>query len=163
MRARISSNTRPMRSGYTVASTTAKKRFLALSKSMAMRVTSPSVMPWKSMGEPTVRPRIDWSKRMRIGNGWSSGLALAAVSLSYSSKRVSALTGSPWRADTDSNATPPTASDTSDWVRTFRPLALTATSTPLAFQNRVESVTKRSLGASTKTSTLTTRPLSSSL
>ena len=115
-------------------------------------------MPEKSIDAPTDRPRIDWSKRMRIGKASPSGLALAAASVAYSSKRASAAAGVP----AGSNATPPTAIDTSDWVRTFRPSALTLKSTPLAFQKRVPLVTNLSFGASTNTSTLTASPVLSS-
>ncbi|MNL17591.1 hypothetical protein D3C87_1386930 [compost metagenome] len=99
-----------------------------------------------------------------MGKASPSGLALAAASVGYRSKLASAGAGlPPSRAlCTDSNATPPTAMDTSDCVRTFKPSALTLKSTPLAFQKRVPLVTNLSLGASTNTSTFTAVPVLSS-
>lgn len=58
----------------------------------------------------------------------------------------------------DSNAMPPSSSDTSDCVRTSRPLAVNDTSTPLAFQKRVSSVTNPSYGALTNTRRFTDLP-----
>ncbi|MNV56709.1 hypothetical protein D3C71_1490090 [compost metagenome] len=101
---------------------------------------------------------------MRMGKASPSGLALAADSVGYRSKLASAGAGAaPSRALwTGSNATPPTAIDTSDCVRTFNPSALTLKSTPLAFQKRVPLVTNLSFGASTNTSTFTAPPVLSS-
>ncbi len=58
----------------------------------------------------------------------------------------------------DSNAMPPSSSDTSDCVRTSRPLAVSETSTPLAFQKREFVVTYLSYGALTKMRSTTDLP-----
>ena len=53
---------------------------------------------------------------------------------------------------------PPLRMETTDWVSTFSPWASSETSMPLAFQNRVFSVTRVWCGASTKIWTSTVRP-----
>ncbi|MNG32645.1 hypothetical protein D3C84_1187110 [compost metagenome] len=60
------------------------------------------------------------------------------------------------------NAMPPTNNEDRDSVFTAKPLAPTLTSIPLAFQNRVFSVTKASLGECTKISMFTPLPSASS-
>ncbi|MNR03278.1 hypothetical protein D3C85_1191640 [compost metagenome] len=93
------------------------------------------------MGAPTTRPRTDWSKRMRIRSGAPSGWARAASSDGKMTNAASALAAACSRASTESNATPPTITDSKDCERTLRPRASTVKSTPLAFQKRVPPLT----------------------
>jgi len=111
-----------------------------------MLVTSPSVMPRKSTGEPTDRPRTEALKYITYCSATTSGLRNAVSRSSNSVSTVSGdASGNAPAPGLDSGgvwkASPPTSTVTSDSVLIFTPLASTAMSMPLACQNRVLAVT----------------------
>ncbi len=89
---------------------------------------------------------------MRPRSGGPSGGASADLRLVKRSKRWPSAAGGAEAASAGlANATPPSTTDASDCVSSVKPLAVTAKSTPLAFQNRLCGVTSRSFGAVTTT------------
>ncbi|MNT61342.1 hypothetical protein D3C72_1989810 [compost metagenome] len=106
-----------------------------------MESTCPIEAPKASIGAPATRPLTDWSNRMRIRIGVPSGWARAALSEGKMTNVEFALAAACPRTPTESNATPPIMTESSDWDRTSRPRASTDKSTPLAFQKRVPSLT----------------------
>jgi hypothetical protein len=117
-------------------------------------LTEPISMPRKSTGASTAMPRIDWSNTMRTRCGGPSGGASACLRSGYRTKRLpSPAGGRPRVPGGRSNDTPPASTEASVCVLTVRPLLLSETSTPLAFQKRVWLLTSLSYGASMKTCT----------
>ena len=93
---------------------------------------------------PTCSPRSDWSKFSTRKRDGPSGFFMASASLAASMKAVCSLAASPLPSMGEAKAMPPSATVSSDCVRTDTPLESSFASTPLASQKREFVPTKRS-------------------